>query len=143
MRRRPSICRSAAPIVAANFNYAEQLLNDIRRIPGIADARIQQSRSMPAFNVDVDRTRAQYAGVTERDVTNSLVVNLAGSGQVSPTFWLNPQNGVQYPIVMQTPQYQLDDLSSVAEPADHGHRYNQLRNCSAGSRTSIAAPPVR
>ena len=51
----------------------------IRRIPGVADARIQQSRSSPTFNVDVDRTRAQYVGITERDVTNSLVVNLAGS----------------------------------------------------------------
>jgi multidrug efflux pump subunit AcrB len=99
--------------IEANYSYANKLLNDIRRIPGVADARIQQARSMPAFNVDVDRTRAQYAGVTERDVTNSMVVNLAGSGQVSPTFWLNPQNGVQYSIVMQTPQYQLDDLSSL------------------------------
>lgn len=96
-----------------NYDYANKLLNDIRRIPGIADARIQQSRNMPAFSVDVDRTRAQYAGVTERDVTNSMVVNLAGSGQVSPTFWLNPDNGVQYSIVMQTPQYQMDDLSSL------------------------------
>ena len=99
--------------LAANFAYAQQLLSDIRRIPGIADARIQQSRGMPAFDVNVDRTRALYAGLTERDVTNSLVVNLAGSGQVSPTFWLNQQNGVQYPIVMQTPQYQLDDLSTL------------------------------
>jgi multidrug efflux pump subunit AcrB len=99
--------------LAENFSYAQELLKDIRRIPGIADARIQQSRGMPAFNVDVDRTRALYAGLTERDVTNSLVVNLAGSSQVSPTFWLNPQNGVQYPIVMQTPQYQLDDLSTL------------------------------
>ena len=99
--------------MAANFDYAQKLLNDIRRIPGIADARLQQSRGMPAFNVDVDRTRAQYAGVTERDVTNSMVVNLAGSSQVSPTFWLNPENGVQYSIAIQTPQYQLDDLSEL------------------------------
>ena len=64
----------------ANFAYANKLLRaDPRTIPGVADARIQQSRSQPAFNVDVDRTRAQYVGVTERDVTNSLVVNLAGS----------------------------------------------------------------
>jgi multidrug efflux pump subunit AcrB len=96
-----------------NFAYAQKLLNDVRRIPGIADARIQQPRGAPAFNVDVDRTRALYAGVTERDVTNSMVVNLAGSSQVSPIFWLNPDNGVQYPIAMQTPQYALDDLSSL------------------------------
>jgi multidrug efflux pump subunit AcrB len=82
-------------------------------VAGIADARIQQSRGLASFDVDVDRTRAMYAGLTERDVTNSLVVNLAGSSQVAPTYWLNPLNGVQYPVVMQTPQYRLDGLSAL------------------------------
>jgi multidrug efflux pump subunit AcrB len=97
----------------ANFAYANKLLGRIRRIPGIADARIQQSPSAPTFNIDVDRTRAQYVGLTERDVTNSLVVNLAGSAQVAPTYYLNPDNGVSYSIVMQTPQYQIDSLSKL------------------------------
>jgi multidrug efflux pump subunit AcrB len=101
------------PNLKANFAYANELLGKIRHIPGIADARIQQSASNPTFNVDVDRTRAQYVGVTERDVTNSLVVNLAGSGQVAPTYWLNPDNGVSYPIVLQTPQYKVDSLSAL------------------------------
>src|SRR6202011_6000930 len=61
--------------VNSNFAYANKLLSRIRKIPGIADARIQQSPSNPTFNIDVDRTRAQYVGLTERDVTNSLVVN--------------------------------------------------------------------
>ena len=94
----------------ANFDYANKLLKAIRRVPGVADARIQQSRKTPVFDINVDRTRAQDVGVTARDVTNSLVVNLAGSGQVAPTFWLNPANGVSYPIVLQTPQYRLDSL---------------------------------
>ncbi len=98
--------------VTANFVYANKLLSRIRRIPGIADARIQQSPNNPSFNIDVDRTRAQYVGLTERDVTNSLVVNLAGSAQVAPTYYLNPDNGVSYSIVMQTPQYQIDSLSA-------------------------------
>src|SRR3982075_3839118 len=99
--------------VNANLAYANKLLNRIRRIPGIADARIQQSPNNPSFNIDVDRTRAQYVGLTERDVTNSLVVNLAGSAQVAPTYYLNPDNGVSYSIVMQTPQYQIDSLSAL------------------------------
>jgi CzcA family heavy metal efflux pump len=99
--------------LAANFEYANKLLSRIRRIPGIADARIQQSPNNPVFNIDVDRTRAQYVGLTERDVTNSLVVNLAGSSQVAPTYFLNPDNGVSYSIVMQTPQYQIDSLSAL------------------------------
>jgi multidrug efflux pump subunit AcrB len=79
----------------------------------LVDVRIQQSLNGPGFNVDVDRTRAQYVGLTERDVTNSLVVNLAGSSQVAPTYWLNPVNGVSYAIVMQTPQYQVDSLNAL------------------------------
>jgi CzcA family heavy metal efflux pump len=96
-----------------NFGYANKLLAKVRRIPGVADARIQQSARSPTFNVDVDRTRAQYVGLTERDVANSMVVNLAGSSQVAPTYYLDPKNGVSYSIVMQTPQYQLDSLSSL------------------------------
>ena len=99
--------------VKANFAYANKLLSRIRRIPGIADARIQQSPNNPTFNIDVDRTRAQYVGLTERDVTNSLIVNLAGSAQVAPTYYLNPDNGVSYSVVMQTPQYQIDSLSAL------------------------------
>lgn len=96
------------------FDYANKLITKIRQVPGVADARIQQSRKSPQFSVDIDRTRAQDIGITPRDVTNSLVVNLAGSSQVAPTFWLNPANGVSYPIVMQTPQYKLDSLSALA-----------------------------
>jgi multidrug efflux pump subunit AcrB len=98
----------------ANFEHANRLLARIRNVPGIVDARIQQSRSAPVLNVAIDRTRAQYVGLTTRDVTNSLVVNLAGSGQVAPTYWLNPANGVSYNIVLQTPQYRLDSLASLS-----------------------------
>lgn len=100
--------------LAAGFDHANRLLARIRKVPGVVDARIQQSRGAPVFAVDIDRTRAQYVGITTRDVTNSLVVNLAGSGQVAPTYWLNPANGVSYSIVLQTPQYRLDSLSSLS-----------------------------
>ena len=101
------------PHLDENFAYAEKLLHRLRHIPGLVDARIQQSLNAPAFDVNVDRTRAQYVGITERDVTNSMVVNLAGSGQVQPTYWLNPANGVSYSIVLQTPEYQVDSLNAL------------------------------
>jgi multidrug efflux pump subunit AcrB len=102
-----------SPNLPANFAYANTLLGKIKQIPGVVDARIQESQANPGFDVNVDRTQAQLLGITERDVTNSLVVNLAGSSQVAPTFWLNPANGVSYPIVMQTPQYALDSLAQL------------------------------
>ena len=101
------------PQLEQNFAYAQEVLRRLRYIPGLVDARIQQSLNLPSFDVNVDRTRAQYVGITERDVTNSMVVNLAGSSQVQPTFWLNPKNGVNYSIVMQTPQYQVDSLDAL------------------------------
>jgi CzcA family heavy metal efflux pump len=111
--------------VDGNFDYAGKLLKRIRAIPGVADARIQQSNRAPLFKVDVDRTQAQLLGLTTRDVTNSMVVNLAGSSQVSPTYWLNPANGVTYPIVMQTPQRELDSLSALANiPVGNGSNAN-------------------
>lgn len=96
-----------------NFIYAQQLLKRLRSIPGVVDARIQQSNRAPVFNVNIDRTQTQLLGLTTRDVTNSLVVNLAGSSQVSPTYWLNPANGVNYPIVLQTPQHRLDSMAAL------------------------------
>ena len=97
----------------ANYDYAEKLLRKIRLVPGVADARIQQSRSAPVFKVNVDRSRAQYIGVTERDVTESLGTSLSGTGQVSPTYWLNPKNGVSYSVVIQTPEYKMDSLAAL------------------------------
>jgi multidrug efflux pump subunit AcrB len=97
----------------ADYAYANKLLAQIRHVPGVADARIQQSARQPTINVNMDRTRARYTGVTAADVTNSLVVNLASSSQVAPTYWLNETNGVTYPIALQTPQYQINSLAAL------------------------------
>ena len=98
----------------ANYAYATDLLKRIRTVPGIADLRIQQVFNYPQINVEVDRTLAGEVGLTQRDVANSLLVTLSGSGQVHPNFWLNTENGVSYPIVAQMPQYRVDTMSDLA-----------------------------
>jgi multidrug efflux pump subunit AcrB len=103
----------AGPDRAQDEAYADELLQRLKHIPGVADARLQQSSHYPQFNVAIDRTRAGELGLTERDVTNSLTTTLAGSFQTSPAFWLNPKNGVSYPIVAQTPQQDADSLSAL------------------------------
>ncbi len=103
----------AGPDPEQNRAYANELLARLRHVTGIADARLQQGVTYPALAVNVDRTRADRLGITERDVTNSLSTTLAGSSQTAPAFWLNPKNGVSYPIVAQTPQYQVDTLSDL------------------------------
>ncbi len=98
----------------ANYAYATDLLKRIRQVPGIADLRIQQVFNYPQINVDVDRTLAAEIGLTQRDVANSLLVTLSGSGQVQPNFWLNTENGVSYPIVAQMPQYRVNSISDLS-----------------------------
>jgi CzcA family heavy metal efflux pump len=98
---------------AANRAYANALLRRIRMVRGLADVRIQQPEGGPELRVDVDRARIAQLGLSERDVTNSLVTTLAGSSQGAPTFWLNPQNGVSYPIVAQTPEYRMSSMAGL------------------------------
>ncbi|AZQ56124.1 efflux RND transporter permease subunit [Burkholderia cenocepacia] len=103
----------AGPNQQANLAYAHELYRKLRLIAGVADPRIQQASTYPQFTVTVDRTRADQLGITEQDVTNSVVATLAGTSQVDPTYWLNPHNGVSYPIVAQTPQYRMTTLSAL------------------------------
>jgi multidrug efflux pump subunit AcrB len=97
----------------ANHVYANKLLQKIARVPGVADARIQQASNNPTLDVDVDRMRAVQVGLNEADIARSLQETLSGSFKVAPTFWIDPKNGVAYPIVAQTPQYWLDSVSSL------------------------------
>ena len=102
------------PNGAANRTYIDAVMARMRGVNGIADVRLQQASNYPELRVDVDRTRADRLGVTEKDVTTSLSTTLAGSAQTAPAYWLNPRNGVSYPIVAQTPQYRVDTLSDLA-----------------------------
>ncbi len=99
--------------VEANFAYANKLVREVRKIAGAADVRIQQPAQYPQLNVDVDRTRARQYGITERDVTNSLAGALAGSSQTAPVFYLNPQNGVSYPVVSQAPEHRIGSMAAL------------------------------
>ena len=125
--------------IAANRAYADKVLAQIARIPGVADARIQQAFNAPTLDVDVDRTRAQLVGVSERDVAQNLQNALAGSVQTAPTFWLNPKNGVSYPIVAQTPQYWVRSLSNLENiPASQGSSDKQILGGVASIKRSVS-----
>jgi multidrug efflux pump subunit AcrB len=84
-----------------NRKFADRLLQQLKQIPGTADLRIQQPFDYPQLHIDVDRTRAQEIGFSERDVAQEVLISLSGSFQTSPTFWLDPKNGVSYSIATQ------------------------------------------
>jgi multidrug efflux pump subunit AcrB len=97
----------------ANRKFAAALAARMLRVPGIVDLRVHQVANEPAFEIDVDRTRAAQVGLTQRDVANNLLVSLSGSGQTSPTFWLNPKTGVSYAVTTMTPQYRMNSLQDL------------------------------
>lgn len=96
-----------------NWLTAQEMTGQIAGIPGAVDVHIRQQVNYPALNIDVDRTKSNQAGLTQRDVANSLLISLSSSGQVAPTQWLNPINGVSYSIAVQTPQYRIDSFDAL------------------------------
>jgi len=123
--------------LAGNRAVAAKLLNRLRQVPGAVDLRIQQPLDAPRFFVDVDRTRAQQIGYTQRDVAGNLLVALSGSAQVTPTYWVDPHNGVSYTIAVQSPQYRiasLADLQTIPVTSPSGAAPQILGNLASISR---------
>ncbi|HTQ99909.1 MAG TPA: efflux RND transporter permease subunit, partial [Candidatus Acidoferrum sp.] len=111
----------------ANEEYSRKLAALMGHVAGIADVRPLQATNYPQFSFDIDRMQADRLGITENDVTRSVSVNLAGSYQVAPTFWLNPDNGVSYPIVVQAPEYRADSLSALNNIPITGNSHEQYQ----------------
>jgi len=109
---------------AATQQIAVELRNQIKNVPGAADVFIQQQFSAPQFDVNVDRLKAQELSLTEKDVAGNMVLALSGSAQTAPNFWMDPKTGVEYPVVVQVPQYRLDNFNTlfdltVTSPGSH------------------------
>ena len=99
--------------IQGDRNVANELLDPLRHVPGLTDLHIQQEFDYPKLDVTVDRTKASQGGFTERDVSNSMLLALSGSNQISPMFYLNPQNCVSYNIVAMSPQYNLQSRQDL------------------------------
>jgi multidrug efflux pump subunit AcrB len=101
------------PNAASNYKIAQRLRERVARIPGAADVHIHQVFEQPQLNLDVDRVKAGQMGLTQRDVTSSMLISLSGNNQVAPSFWLNPANGVSYNVGVQTSQYRIGSLDEL------------------------------
>ena len=112
-----------------NRAYANALLNRLRHVPGIVDARIRQADNYPSLSINVDRSRAKELGFTQMDVASNVLLSLAGSLQVAPNFWVDPHNGVSYPIITQVPQYNMNSLPAL--------RNTPIANPALSSKTQV------
>ena len=125
------------------YKLAQDLQRRMAVIPGAVDVHIRQEMNTPAINLNVDRDKAGQAGMTQRDVANSMLISLSGSGQIAPTQWLNPANGVSYFVAVQTPQSRMDSLDALRETPIAAQsstvRPQLLDNLLSGTQRSITA----
>jgi CzcA family heavy metal efflux pump len=99
--------------VNASVQQADAMMQQLREVPGLVDLRIQQPMDYPTLDVALDRTKAEQGGYTTRDVAQSMLTSLSSSFQITPMFFLNFKNGVDYNLVAQTPQYRMDTLQDI------------------------------
>jgi CzcA family heavy metal efflux pump len=97
----------------ASYDIGQRIANRLRQIPGAADVHVQQMLSLPTIHLEMDRTRIGEVGLNAQNVAQSVLISLSGSSQTTPDYWLNPKNGVTYPIAIQTPQYHMTSLQDL------------------------------
>jgi multidrug efflux pump subunit AcrB len=127
----------------SSYDIGQRIANRLRQIPGAADVHVQQMLSLPTLRLDMDRTRIGEVGFSAQNVAQSVLISLSGSAQTAPDFWLNPKNGVTYPIAIQTPQYHmtsLEDLMNTPVTGGNGRAPQVLGNLA--QLTPVARPAV-
>jgi len=115
---------------------ARQIAERVRKLPGAADVHLAQVLKQPEIRIDVDRTMAGQLGLTERDIASDLLVSLASSAIVAPSYWLD-KRGIQYLVAVQTPQRDIDSIGALATTpiSTLGGQPQLLSNFAAVSRT--------
>ena len=103
-----------------NYAVAQKLASQMRHIPGAVDVHVQQAFDSPTLYMDIDRTRVQSVGMQARDVAQNVLVSLSSSFQTTPAFWLDPKNGINYQIAVQTPQYRVDTFQALQNTPVNG-----------------------
>jgi multidrug efflux pump subunit AcrB len=113
------------------YRMASRLTRLIGRVPGVVDAHIFQVPDAPALSLDVDRALATQVGLTQREAASNVLVTTSSSAQSSPNFWVDPRNGVSYPLVVQLPTYNIassQDLGTMPVSATNGAQTQLLMN---------------
>ncbi|MGP0090562.1 MAG: efflux RND transporter permease subunit [Xanthobacteraceae bacterium] len=109
----PIDIRVSGPNADETYELAATLARDLRKVPGVVDSHVFQVPDAPSLNVDVDRTMAFQIGMDQRSTADNLLVMLNSSAQIAPNFWVNPQNSVSYPLVVQVPTYQINSAQNL------------------------------
>jgi multidrug efflux pump subunit AcrB len=128
---------------AGNLAVAQKLQKEIAKVPGVADVHLHQMTDRPDLNLDVDRIMASELGLTQQDVSGSVLVSLSSTTQVSPNFWVNPTNRVNYRVAVQTPEYRIHSMDTLlGTPIINGQTAARSRSQTIDGLTTQAPPQL-
>jgi CzcA family heavy metal efflux pump len=124
-----------------NLAVAQKLQKEIAKVPGAADVHLHQMTDRPDLRLDVDRVMASELGLTQQDVSGSVLVSLSSTTQVSPNFWVNPTNRVNYRVAVQTPDYRIHSVDALLNtPIINGQATAASRKQTIDGATTQAPP---
>uniref|UniRef100_E6QLL0 Acriflavin resistance protein n=1 Tax=mine drainage metagenome TaxID=410659 RepID=E6QLL0_9ZZZZ len=126
----------------ASRKIAVELRNRIQNIRGAVDVFIQQENNEPQIDLDVDRLRSQEFTLTQKDIAENALLALSGSQQTAPNFWLNLKTGVEYPVIVMTPQARLDTISALTRTTINSPLSNTDQLLSNVSETRRTVSPM-
>ncbi len=134
--------------IKTDEGIARKLKDEIAKCRGVADVHVHQITDGPDLHLDVDRVLASELGLTQQDVAGSVLVSLSSTSQISPNFWVSPENRVNYRVAVQTPEVRVDSINALlntpivngAEPVVSGTPMMQSATATqAGSSTQLLA----
>ena len=126
----------------ANFALTSKMLEDVKRVRGVVDAHIHQITDTPEVRVEVDKRRASIMKLSQETVSENLLTALTSSAMVAPNYWVDPQNGVNYNLVVQVPTYNVDTVKNVTDvPVSYNNnkpvRLSNIAEVSSGTTASV------
>ena len=126
----------------ANFALTSKMLEDVKRVRGVADAHIHQITDTPEVRVEVDKRRASIMKLSQETVSENLLTALTSSAMIAPNYWVDPQNGVNYNLVVQVPTYNVDTVKNVTDvPVSYNNnkpvRLSNIAEVSSGTTASV------
>jgi multidrug efflux pump subunit AcrB len=131
------------PAKKLNYELATKIAERVKQVPGVVDAHLHQIMNVPKLHIDVNQSRAAQFGMTQRDVANSVLVSLSGSGQVQPNYWVDPANGISYLVESRTPGHRIDSVGSIAampvtSPGRPVQLLSNMANITRGTTAEVA-----
>jgi multidrug efflux pump subunit AcrB len=109
----PITVQVAAGNLASAREFAEKVVTRVRDVPGTVDVQIGQALDYPQLDVEVDRTRASYMGLSQKNVAENILTALGSSVGYAPSIWVDPTTGIDFFLGVQYKTNEVESLDAM------------------------------